>query len=97
MHKQNVVHRDLKPDNIFLLDPDAAAAGEEREESERSAGQVNFVKIMDFGIAKSIDNKLTGTGMTLGTPEYMSPEQATGESSTGARISTRWAASCTRC
>jgi serine/threonine-protein kinase len=80
VHKQNVVHRDLKPDNIFLLDLDAATAGEERESGDSDPpGQVNFVKIMDFGIAKSIDNKLTGTGMTLGTPEYMSPEQATGE------------------
>ena len=80
VHRQNVVHRDLKPDNIFLLDPTASASGEVREEGDAEPpGQVNFVKIMDFGIAKSIDNKLTGTGMTLGTPEYMSPEQATGE------------------
>jgi serine/threonine protein kinase len=73
-HKSGVVHRDLKPDNIFLV-PDASVAGGER------------VKILDFGIAKladkqrvaTIDGGQTGVHthsmMMLGTPRYMSPEQ----------------------
>ena len=68
-HAQRIVHRDLKPENIFLV-PDAGVASGER------------TKILDFGIAKLSDEhpgKLkTHTGMLMGTPVYMSPEQCRG-------------------
>ncbi|HEX2676422.1 MAG TPA: serine/threonine-protein kinase, partial [Polyangiales bacterium] len=70
-HKKNIIHRDLKPENIYLI---------ERE------GQPDFVKVVDFGVAKMSDietlggRKLTRTGMIFGTPEYMSPEHAGGKS-----------------
>ena len=69
-HSKGVVHRDLKPDNIHVRQlPD----GDEH------------VKVLDFGIAKVVSGdteeqeNLTATGMTLGTPLYMSPEQIMGE------------------
>ncbi|MFP6684130.1 MAG: serine/threonine-protein kinase, partial [Polyangiaceae bacterium] len=62
-HKVGIVHRDLKPDNVVLIE----------DESDPF-----FVKLVDFGIAKIIRAKatnLTETGIILGTPYYMSPEQ----------------------
>ncbi|MEP7053128.1 MAG: protein kinase [Pseudomonadota bacterium] len=66
-HRANVVHRDLKPDNIFLT---------------RMSGQGEIVKLLDFGVAKLLaasgSPKLTETGVVLGTPPYMAPEHARG-------------------
>ncbi|HET9959899.1 MAG TPA: protein kinase [Polyangiaceae bacterium] len=66
-HAANIVHRDLKPDNIFLV----------REDDQE------IVKVLDFGIAKTIDPRFGGlqtqSGVTMGTPHYMSPEQAAGK------------------
>jgi serine/threonine protein kinase len=62
-HAQGFIHRDLKPDNVYLIDDNG------RE----------HVKILDFGISKAINDDAhdtTQTGVLLGTPEYMSPEQA---------------------
>lgn len=67
-HRQGMVHRDLKPDNIFLM--------------QREEGQDPFLKILDFGIAKAMEQEsqqLTKTGAVLGTPVYMAPEQGVGE------------------
>ena len=66
-HDLNMLHRDVKPDNIMLgLRPDGT----------------HLVKLVDFGIARTIDGadqKVTRTGLAIGTPQYMSPEQLSGE------------------
>jgi serine/threonine protein kinase len=73
-HQAGVIHRDLKPDNVFIL---PGVRGSER------------IKILDFGIsqkADEIEQGLTQAGSVLGTPHYMSPEQARGEPNIDVRV-----------
>lgn len=67
-HRRGIVHRDVKPDNIFL---------------QEVAGEQDFAKILDFGLAKFVTgeferDQLTRSGYVVGSPEYMAPEQASG-------------------
>jgi len=66
-HARNIIHRDLKPQNVCIT----------RDETGREVA-----KLLDFGIAKSFGDdatQVTATGLALGTPQYMSPEQTTGQ------------------
>ena len=66
-HDMGIVHRDLKPDNIMIA---------------KTRDGSDLVKVVDFGIAKAAGNdaqKVTKTGLVVGTPEYMSPEQLAGD------------------
>src|SRR5882672_2076675 len=66
-HGENIVHRDLKPENVWIVTPKRGKP---------------FVKLLDFGIAKLLssgERSTTQTGMVMGTPHYMSPEQCHGK------------------
>jgi serine/threonine-protein kinase len=73
-HEQKIVHRDLKPSNVMIC---------------KVAQTYDFVKVLDFGLAKPFGgtevSQLTAEGVTTGTPEYMSPEVATGSANIDAR------------
>ena len=79
-HERGILHRDIKPENVFLT---------------RRGGQPSGVKILDFGVSKITahvasdweeETDLTKTGMVMGTPYYMSPEQARGERNLDGRV-----------
>jgi serine/threonine-protein kinase len=66
-HRAGIIHRDLKPENVWVATP---------------AHEESFAKVLDFGIAKLLDNpagKSTQTGAAMGTPRYMAPEQCMGK------------------
>jgi serine/threonine-protein kinase len=80
-HSKHIVHRDIKPENVFLC---------------QRPGSPTTVKILDFGVSKIVDTgsrdrgeddlSLTRTGIVMGTPYYMSPEQARGERKIDSRV-----------
>jgi eukaryotic-like serine/threonine-protein kinase len=81
VHAKGIIHRDLKPANIFLV---------------QLPGEPDFVKVLDFGVSKikAARTKLTANSTMIGTPEYMSPEQASGANDEVDHRADQWALAC---
>jgi eukaryotic-like serine/threonine-protein kinase len=88
-HELKIIHRDLKPENIFLITRPgrrqvvrAIESGERREFVVEKEGDFDFVKLLDFGVAKILQDERVArdgdTALFCGTPYYMSPEQIAG-------------------
>lgn len=79
-HRLGIVHRDLKPGNVLLSTANSSTSRIDIGSSATSQPTGSIPKIADFGLARFLDSdqRLTSTGEVIGTPEYMSPEQATG-------------------
>lgn len=73
-HRGGILHRDIKPSNVMVDEPDSEAADSSEDDTIR-------VRLTDFGLAKSLEGSAdeTKTGTPIGTPSYMSPEQAAGK------------------
>jgi serine/threonine-protein kinase len=80
-HARGIVHRDLKPANVFLMEVE---------------GEAEFVKIVDFGISKvrAASLRLTSAYAVMGTPNYMSPEQASGQVEDVDHRTDQWSLAC---
>jgi serine/threonine-protein kinase len=80
-HARGIVHRDLKPANVFLMEVE---------------GEADFVKIVDFGISKvrAASLRLTSAYAVMGTPNYMSPEQASGQVEDVDHRTDQWSLAC---
>ncbi len=101
-HGAGIVHRDLKPDNIFICHPQSAHGQGAAQGGGGDPGNADQVKLLDFGISKILtsadpaivgDGNATRAGMVMGTPLYMSPEQASGRKDLDHRTDL-WALAC---